>query len=87
MNYPAWARPDSVDRHGNVMCAKCGAVQAPSWSACTKCCPHDELRFTEEWIGSDDYGGWALDVECAVCGKGHDFPLQLVKGGYKAVRK
>lgn len=89
-SYPAprcWAVPDFVDEWGNVKCAKCGRVQSNSFTACIWCCNHDTLKFTEDWHGTDDCGGWELEVECAVCGKNFDFKREEIMRNYIAVRR
>ncbi len=79
-----WAVPGWTDEYGNVKCKKCGSLQSPGRAACAKCCPHNTLKFVEDWHG---YGyGWQLAVECADCGK-WDLPIEKIIREYKAVKK
>lgn len=84
---PDWARPEFLDKYGNVACKVCGKEQAPSFRACIYCCKHDELELTEVWGGTDDCGGYEFDVFCQTCGKDFGFDRNELIRNYKVVRK
>ena len=67
-------------------CLKCNKLYFPFGNgAHSDCCTHDELVFTEHWIGDQDSGAWELAVECLHCGSYLD--KKYVIENYKAIKK
>jgi len=83
--FPSWSK-GVADKYGNISCKVCGNVQSPSFEACIKCCKHNILEFTDEWIGCDDGGGWGIACGCKYCGNNFDFDADTLKNNYFVVR-
>ena len=77
---PAWA--ETCDEKGNAVCKTCGETSAAVFKACIYCCPHNTLKFTEEWNC-----GWMLAVYCNDCGKAHGFRNENLIMNYIVRRK
>ncbi len=75
------------DKHGNVKCEKCGRWASETFKKCPHCCEHNELELDEGWHGSDEEGGWELEVVCLECGKNYDFDNDWLIENFKLVRK
>lgn len=67
-------------------CPKCHELYFPFGDdSHITCCTHDELFFTEQWIGDRDSGSWELTVECLYCGSHLD--KKFVIENYRAIKK
>lgn len=84
------AQQESQWEKGNIQCKTCGRMYAASavFNKCPHCCPHNELRITDQWTGSEPRGhGWAPDFICVECGKDYGWSLTDLKINYKIIRK
>ena len=84
-DWPAWAKERLKNIPKRCACEVCGGVQSSSFKKCIFCCKHNELELREDWHGTDDEGGWELEVVCSNCGK-DSFNNDEIITGYKLVK-